>query len=158
VPLDNNNLRSCLVALLAATGMVCSCMACNTTTRASDVTQQQQETVVTQHVIRRPLPVLDPAHADSVPSLPDAEDELFAPHTLIIHYDSEVGKQPLMQAVQDYGAELIYDYNSFPAIAIRVPDSVDIHDAIRHFELVQGVLQVSRDRKVQLMRQHGLQR
>ncbi|MBP5676210.1 MAG: hypothetical protein J6W94_04270 [Bacteroidales bacterium] len=60
-------------------------------------------------------------------------------------YDTEVGKEPLIAAVKEYGAEIKYDYNIIPGIAIKIPDGKDIHDAIAYFKKVKGVTSVERD-------------
>lgn len=70
----------------------------------------------------------------------------FAPHTLIIFYDPAVGKQPLLKAVRKMEAEILYDYKNFNGMAVRVPDSIRIEDAITRLRKVKGVLQVNRDR------------
>lgn len=70
--------------------------------------------------------------------------------TLIIMYDAAVGKKPLMKAVKQYNARLLYDYRNFNGIAISLPDSVHIEKAIARFKKVKGVLSVQRDRKLQL--------
>lgn len=77
--------------------------------------------------------------------LPIQEEIDVSPNTLIIMYDEEIGKEPLLAAVEAYGAELIYDYSIIPGIAIRIPEGKDIHDAIAYFKKVQGVTSVERD-------------
>ncbi len=77
--------------------------------------------------------------------LPIKEGIDVSPDKLIIMYDEEIGKEPLLAAVEAYGAELIYDYSIIPGIAIRIPDGKDIHDAIAYFKKVQGVTTVERD-------------
>lgn len=78
--------------------------------------------------------------------LPVQEEIDVSPNTLIIMYDTEAGKEPLLKAVEQYGAELIYDYSIIPGIAIRIPDGTDIHEAIAFFRKVKGVISVERDR------------
>lgn len=78
------------------------------------------------------------------PVLGDETD--VSPNTLIIMYDTEAGKEPLLKAVEQYGAELIYDYSIIPGIAIGIPDGTDIHEAIAFFRKVKGVISVERDR------------
>lgn len=73
----------------------------------------------------------------------NSSGEEYAPHTLIISYDPEVGTAALVSAL---GATVIYRYKMTHAIAIRLPDSQDIHDAIRSLSATDGVLHVSRDR------------
>jgi len=152
-------MKNLVYLALAACGALTACSSAHAGSESpattSSVTASSSSVAQTEQRVRpadlrcrlRPAPIAP----DTTGMAPNPEDELFAPHTLIIHYDTETGKEPLLQAVKDYDAELIYDYRMINAIAIRVPDSVDIHDAIRHFQQVKGVLQVSRDRKVQLM-------
>lgn len=73
------------------------------------------------------------------------EQKTYAPHTLIISYDVEVGKEPLLEAAKKMHCEVIYDYQNFNMVALRVPDKTDIQKAIRKLEKVKGVLQVNRD-------------
>ena len=64
---------------------------------------------------------------------------------LIIMYDKEIGKEYLLQAVKEYGAELLYDYSIIPGIAIKIPEGADIQKAIAFFADVKGVTAVERD-------------
>ena len=73
------------------------------------------------------------------------DEEFVSPTNLIIMYDKEVGKEPLLKAVKDYGAELLYDYSLIPGIAIKIPEGTDIIEAIVFFEKVKGVTSVERD-------------
>ncbi len=73
------------------------------------------------------------------------QDE-FAPDRLIVMYDETVGKAPLLAAVKEYGAEIIYDYSIIPGMAIRIPDGKDICEAMAFFKGVSGVASVERDR------------
>lgn len=77
--------------------------------------------------------------------LPIKEGIDVSPDRLIIMYDEEIGKEPLLSAVEAYGAELIYDYSIIPGIAIRIPEDKDIRDAINYFKKVQGVTSIERD-------------
>lgn len=73
-----------------------------------------------------------------------------SPSTLIIYYDAEVGKEPLMDAVKSYKAEVVYDYKNFHAIAIRIPQKKSLKQAKSFFEKTKGVLQVNEDHIIQL--------
>ena len=85
------------------------------------------------------------------PSLVTTEPEgEYSPNTLIIMYDEAVGKEPLLEAIETYGAEVKYDYSLIPGMAIRIPDGKDIHDAITFFRKVKGVTSVERDRIIRL--------
>lgn len=72
-------------------------------------------------------------------------DEPYSTNTLIIMYDVEVGKDPLLAAVKEFGAEILYDYNIIPGMAVRIPDGSDIQKAIVYFKQVKGVVSVERD-------------
>ena len=72
-------------------------------------------------------------------------DEPYSTNTLIIMYDVEVGKDPLLAAVKELGAEILYDYNIIPGMAVRIPDGSDIQKAIVYFKQVKGVVSVERD-------------
>lgn len=71
-------------------------------------------------------------------------------HNLIIYYDREIGKEYLLKSVQNYRAELLYDYDNINGIAIKIPSDKSIREAIRHFQQVKGVLSVSRDEVMQI--------
>ena len=68
-----------------------------------------------------------------------------SPNTLIIYYDDAVGKQPLMAAIIEYNATVLYMYRMISGIAIKIPEGADIEEAIDYFSAVEGVLQVCRD-------------
>ena len=74
----------------------------------------------------------------------------YAPDRLIIMYSEEVGKGPLLKAIQDYNAEILYDYAIIPGMAIKIPEGSDINDAILYFRAVKGVVSVERDRIIRL--------
>ena len=76
----------------------------------------------------------------------DPDDGLFSPNTLIVMYDKEKGKEPLLRSIREYGAEVIYDYNIVPGIAIRLPEGTPIRKAMAYFRKVEGVTSVERDR------------
>ena len=73
------------------------------------------------------------------------DDESVSPTNLIIMYDAEIGKETLLQAVKDYGAELLYDYRIISGIAIKIPEGKHILEAISYFSKVKGVTAVERD-------------
>lgn len=82
------------------------------------------------------------------PQIPweDAPGQEFAPDRLIILYDEAVGKDPLVKAIRAYKAEILYDYNLIPGMAIRLPEGSDLKAAIAFFKQVKGVVSVERDR------------
>ncbi len=64
---------------------------------------------------------------------------------LIVYYDTGVGCKPLIEAAKKYGSEIIYQYSTINAIALTVPDNMNINEAIIYYQNTKGVLQVSRD-------------
>ena len=80
-----------------------------------------------------------------------APAERYSTSTLIIFYDGEVGKLPLLKAVEEYNATIIYEYNTMNGIAIKLPEGADVHEAKAHFERVKGVLQVNFDKTMRLI-------
>lgn len=74
----------------------------------------------------------------------------YSPTTLIITYDAEVGKQPLLDAIKASGAQIIYDYKMIHGMAIKKPDNMTLDEAIAHFRKVRGVLTVEKDRIIRL--------
>ena len=71
-------------------------------------------------------------------------------HNLMISYDVSIGKDSLMAAIEEYGATILYNYNNFNFVAIRIPDGKFIGEAIEFFKNVDGVLSVLRDSKVHI--------
>ena len=93
---------------------------------------------------RRTYPVEGPS---LVTTELDGED---SPKTHMMMNDEAVGKEPLMKAIEAYGAEVKYDYSIIPGMAIRIPEGKDIRDAITFFRKVKGVTSVERDRITRL--------
>ncbi len=69
----------------------------------------------------------------------------YSPTNLIISVDTAVGKEPLKKAIEEYNAEILYDYNIIPSLAIKIPPGKNIEDAIQFFKKVNGVIDVERD-------------
>ena len=61
----------------------------------------------------------------------------YAPDRLIIMYADEIGKEPLLKAIQKYKAEILYDYSIVPGMAIRIPEGANLDDAIKYFKRFQ---------------------
>ena len=99
----------------------------------------------------RDMPAV-PIENDSRPVSPDEE---FAPLTLIVYFVWQVGKDALLAEAKQMKCEIIYDYNVVTAVALRIPDDMDIRQAISRIEKVCGVLQVSRDGITHLNQNNG---
>ena len=79
-----------------------------------------------------------------------SEQPNYSPSTLIIFYDSTIGKEPLLKAIEEYKASIIYDLKMMNSITIKIPEGSKIEDAIEYFNKIDGVLQVNRDSIMQL--------
>jgi arabinogalactan endo-1,4-beta-galactosidase len=60
-------------------------------------------------------------------------------------YDAEIGKEPLLAAIQEIQAEIIYDYNLITGMAIRKPETMTLKATKAYFENVKGVVSVAYD-------------
>ena len=88
--------------------------------------------------------------AIATPSMSGAQPEQAANRVLIVLYDPAVGAEPLLQAVHEMQADLVYRYTNINGIAARIPPQQEMAQAIRRLERVPGVLQVRRDQIMQL--------
>ena len=68
-----------------------------------------------------------------------------SPSVFLVMYDAEVGKQPLLQAIKDYGCEIIYDYRIINGMALKKPSDKTLEQTMQHFRQVKGVLTVEYD-------------
>lgn len=67
-----------------------------------------------------------------------------SPSTLIIFYSGK--NKRVLKAARKIGAEVIYTYTSFNAIAVRKPDAWTLELTKVYFERIKGVMQVNYDR------------
>lgn len=80
-----------------------------------------------------------------------SQDSISAEEVLIIMYDAHEGDAPLLQAVRDYPARLVYEYKTLKGIAIAIPaGEVERARAIAYFSRVQGVLSVQLSQSLEL--------
>lgn len=89
------------------------------------------------------------AFAQCVENFCSQDDSLLqnnvSPSTLIIFYDGNKVQKRLLKAAKKIGAEVVYTYRSFNAIAIRKPDDWTLNATKEYFENMKGVLQVNYD-------------
>ena len=64
---------------------------------------------------------------------------------LVISYDTKIGKEAILKAIQDYNAKIIYDMKKSPIIVIKIPQGQSLVKAIEYFKKIEGVLQVNKD-------------
>ena len=72
------------------------------------------------------------------------------PHGLIISFDSAVGSAPLLRKAAKMKCTILHQYKNLNMVALSVPDSIDIREAITTFRKVKGVIAVERDRILHL--------
>ena len=80
----------------------------------------------------------------------DERFQEYAPDRLIIMYAEDIGKEPLLEAVRKYKAEILYDYSIIPGMAIKIPEGTNLEDAIKYFKRVKGVVSVEKDHIIRL--------
>ena len=64
---------------------------------------------------------------------------------LIVFYERRLGRRHLMAEGQTLNCSIIYDYQNFNAVALKVPEEASIDEVIARLRQTKGVLQVSRD-------------
>ena len=126
--------------LLPFAALLAASVGCSTMSR----TEKQLARVDSFEIPDIPSPGITP------PERPGDAGLMYSSDVIIVSYDAEVGKDPLLKAIRKYGAAVIYDYMIINAMALRVPDPERIEDTISKFEKVKGVLNVSRDRAYRL--------
>ena len=70
--------------------------------------------------------------------------------TYIIWYDAEIGKEPLLKAIEEKQGTILYDYQNFSAVAANFPIYKQPTDIPSYFQNVSGVLSVQEDQQMQL--------
>ncbi len=80
----------------------------------------------------------------------NASGRKFSSRNLIVYCDPEIGKAPLLKAVQHYKAEIFYDYQNFNAVAIKIPANKNLEKAQHYFKKIKGVILVNKDEIVQI--------
>lgn len=68
-----------------------------------------------------------------------------SPSVFLLMHDNETGKGPLLEAVKAYNAEIVYDYDIIPGMAIRKPADRTLEETMQHFRKVKGVVSVEYD-------------
>ena len=54
---------------------------------------------------------------------PKQNQPKYSPNVLIIFYDSTIGKEPLLKAIEEYHATVIYDLKIMKSISIKIPEN-----------------------------------
>lgn len=99
----------------------------------------------TQKQLEPPATTPENNPISTIPEHPSTPELDYSPTNLIILYDAEIGKEPLLEAIQEIHAEIIYDYQIIKGMAIRKPESMSLEDTKAYFEKIHGVLSVNYD-------------
>ena len=68
----------------------------------------------------------------------------------LVHYDGLKDKKPIFKAIEKTNAEVIYDYENFSTMAVKVPLKKSAEKIQAYFEKVDGVVYVQPD-QIELM-------
>ncbi|MDO4641117.1 MAG: hypothetical protein Q4A84_05370 [Neisseria sp.] len=77
--------------------------------------------------------------------------ETEADRVLIIFYDAEIGKEPILAAAKAYDASIVYQYHMLQGVSVSIPKNKTMQDAVEFFKSVKGVLSVNRNKILQLL-------
>ena len=87
-----------------------------------------------QEVVEAPKPIQGDGY------VPENSESVF-----LVMYDAEVGKAPLQKAIEDYGCEIVYDYNIITGMALKKPEDKTLEETMEYFRKVEGVTSVEYD-------------
>ena len=73
-----------------------------------------------------------------------------SPNVFLVMYDAEIGKDPLLKAVKEYGCEIIYDYGIINGMALKKPESKTLEETMQYFKKVKGVTHIEYDNIIRL--------
>ena len=79
------------------------------------------------------------------PGMPRQEVGEHSENTFLVMYDGEVGKGPLLEAIERYGVEIIYDYSIINGMALKKPEKRGLEETMDYFRKVKGVTAVEYD-------------
>ena len=99
------------------------------------MTADPKTPVQEEEEIPAPLPRRNPRH--------DIQDH--SPNVFLIMYDSEVGKEPLLKAIGEYGCTIVYDYSIITGMALKKPENKTLEETMEYFGKVKGVTSVEYD-------------
>ena len=126
-------MKNCMICI----GLLVLLTSCHTQKPLDPPAKVPEDTTIS--TIPKDKPISAPPEKQPIPGME------YSPTNLIIMYDAEIGKEPLLTAIQEIQAEIIYDYHIIKGMAIRKPDTMSLEDTKAYFEKVNGVLSVSYD-------------
>jgi len=68
-----------------------------------------------------------------------------SPNVFLVMYDAEIGKEPLLKAIEACKCEIKYDYGIINGMALKKPDDKSLEETMQYFKKVNGVLTVEFD-------------
>ena len=108
--------------------------------------------IVERHIFEKELkPLIEngKTHGLLAPIKKDVFQE-HSPNVFLLMYDAEVGKEPLLKAIEEYKVEIIYDYNIINGMALKKPDDKTLEETMQYFKSVKGVTNVEYDHIIRL--------
>lgn len=73
-----------------------------------------------------------------------------SPDVFLVMYDEEVGKEPLLKAIEEYCCEVVYDYRMISGMALKKPEDRTLEETMQYFRGVKGVTTVEYDHIIRL--------
>lgn len=73
-----------------------------------------------------------------------------SPDVFLVMYDEEVGKEPLLKAIEEYCCEIVYDYRMISGMALKKPEDRTLEETMQYFRGVKGVTTVEYDHIIRL--------
>ncbi len=73
-----------------------------------------------------------------------------SPNVFLVMYNAEIGKDPLLKAIKEYGCDIIYDYGIINGLALKKPESKTLEETMAYFKKVKGVTHVEYDNIIRL--------
>lgn len=80
----------------------------------------------------------------------DEKEVTFSPLRYIIYYEDEKARENLLEIAQERGDEVLYKYQNFNAIAIKITSSATEENAVRNYSNLPGVVSMIKDGVVNL--------
>lgn len=69
----------------------------------------------------------------------------YSKNTLMVFYDTHIGKEPLLNAFKKMNCEVLHEYRLSCGFAIKVPDGKSLRKTAKRLSKVHGVTYVTRD-------------
>lgn len=105
----------------------------------------------TRRQAEQALPTGNSITGDELQAVTEQDDSIpVRSGVAIVYVDQTAGKESLLKALKKMGAQVIYDYRTVSAVAIRLPDGMTVNQAAKQLKEVQGVLGVQPDRVMRL--------